>query len=314
MILILSTRVDEHAQAVQIELTRRNAQSQLLDLSEFPQRLGLSITYDADDRSFMFGCSDGGLNLDDCGAIWWRRPQAPEISPQIPRTTHRQFAFNESVEALQGLWHALEPFWINDPARDHVAQRKAYQLRVASDVGLAIPVTLITNCTRAAAEFVARRGHDRVIYKSFSALEHEWRETRLLAVDEVELLDNVKYAPVIFQEYIPASVDLRITIVGDEIFAAAIYSQETSYKVDCRIDIAHARIEAVELPAKVQEQLHALMQRMGLVYGAVDMRLTPDGRFVFLEINPAGQWLFIEHFSHQLITAAVAKLLCEHDQ
>src|SRR4051794_40634054 len=190
MILILSTRLDEHAQAVQIELSRRNAPSRLLDLSEFPQRLGLSMAYDANGRSFMFGCEDGGLDLEDCGAIWWRRPQPPEISPQIPRSSHRQFAFNESVEALQGLWHAVEPFWINDPARDHVAQRKAYQLRVAQDVGLPIPVTLITNCSRAATEFVARLGHDRVVYKAFSALEHEWRETRVIAADEVQLLDN----------------------------------------------------------------------------------------------------------------------------
>ena len=314
MIAIVSNHLDEHAQAVQVELSRRNARSQLIDLAEFPQRLGLSMTYDDGGRSFAFGCAEGGLDLDDCGAIWWRRPQSPEISPRIPRDSHRQFAYNECAEALQGLWHAVEPFWINDPARDHVAQRKAYQLRVAQDVGLTIPVTLITNCSRAASEFVARRGHQRVIYKSFSALESEWRETRLLAEDEVQLLDNVQYAPVIFQEYIEASVDLRVTIVGEEIFAAAIHSQDTSYKVDCRIDIASARIEATTLPDNVQEQLHALMRAMGLVYGAIDMRRTPDGRYIFLEINPAGQWLFIEHYSGQPITATLARLLRDHDR
>jgi len=314
MIVILSTPSDEHALAAQVELSRRNARSQLLDLSEFPQRLGLSMRYDANGCSFALGCTGTSLNFDECGAIWWRRPQQPEISPRIPRSSHRQFAFNESVEALQGLWHAVQPFWINDPARDHLAQRKAYQLRVAQEVGLTIPVTLITNCSQAATEFVARQGRDRVIYKSFSALEHEWRETRLLGEDEVQLLGNVQYAPVIFQEYIEASVDLRVTMVGEEIFAAAIHSQDTSYKVDCRIDISNAHIEAVDLPGEVEERLHSLMREMGLVYGAIDMRRTPDGRYIFLEINPAGQWLFIEHYSHQPITAAIARNLHDHDR
>ena len=204
MILIVSTPGDEHALAVQAELSRRKAQSKLLDLSEFPQNLGLSIRYKAGEGSFAFGCEGSSLDLEECGAIWWRRPQQPQISSDILRTTHRHFAFNESVEALQGLWHALQPFWINDPARDYVAQRKVYQLRVAQEVGLTVPETLITNCTRAAGDFVRQQGAGRVIYKSFSALENEWRETRLLAENEVQLLDNVRYAPVIFQEYIEA--------------------------------------------------------------------------------------------------------------
>jgi len=313
MILILSTHRDEHAQAVQIELSKRGARWQLLDLSEFPQRLGLRMQYDANGHSFMFGCADSGLDLDDCGAIWWRRPQPPEISPSLTRGSHRQFALNESTEALAGLWHAVDAFWINDPACDYVGQRKAYQLRVAQDIGLTIPVTLITNCSGAATEFVEKHGHDRVIYKAFSALEHEWRETRLLRADEVSLLDNVQYAPVIFQEYIEAGVDLRVTIVGDDLFAAAVHSQDTSYKVDFRIDIANARIEATQLPHNVEVQLHELMHRLGLVYGAIDMRRTPDGRYVFLEINPAGQWLFVEHFSGQPITSTLARLLHDKD-
>jgi glutathione synthase/RimK-type ligase-like ATP-grasp enzyme len=128
------------------------------------------------------------------------------------------------------------------------------------------------------------------------------------------LIDNVQYAPVIFQEYIEARYDLRITVVGDSIFPAAIYSQETAYKVDFRMDIANARIEAVRLPPAVEAQLQALMARLGLVYGAIDMRLTPDERYVFLEINPAGQWLFIEQRSMQPITACLATTLAKHNR
>ena len=314
MILILSTPRDDHAQTVLAELLKLDAQAQLMDLSEFPQRLGLIIQYEQGDSRFVFGCTDTGLDIGNCNAIWWRRPQPPEISPDITQSSHRYFAMNVSTEALQGLWHALDVFWINDPAHDQLAHRKAYQLRVAQDVGFELPDTLITSCIGAVREFVAPRGHDRVVYKAFSATEKEWRETRLLKENELDLLENVKYAPVIFQEYIEAEVDLRVTVVGDKIFPAAIYSQETSYKVDFRIDMSDARVEATHLPTDVEDKIHAFMDRLGLVYGAIDMRRTPDGRHVFLEINPAGQWLFIEQRTGQPIAETMAQLLHEKDQ
>jgi glutathione synthase/RimK-type ligase-like ATP-grasp enzyme len=98
-------------------------------------------------------------------------------------------------------------------------------------------------------------------------------------------------------------------VVGDRMFTAAIHSQETDYRVDFRMDMNRARIEAHDLPAEVAAHLAELMRRLGLIYGAIDMRVTPDGRYVFLEINPAGQWLFIEGRTGQPISAAVAQAL-----
>ena len=118
----------------------------------------------------------------------------------------------------------------------------------------------------------------------------------------------------IFQSYIEADVDLRITIVGDKIFAAAIHSQDTSYKVDFRMDIGAAKVEAATLPSDVEAKLLALMRRLCLVYGAIDMRRRPDGSHVFLEINPAGQWLFIERQTGQKITEELAAKLEQQDR
>ena len=314
MILVISHHRDEHAQSVMVELSRRGAATRLLDLSRFPLQLGLAMHYDGTGgERFMFGCDDAGLDLDDCAAVWWRRPQHPSVEGAVDKPGHQNFALSESAEALSGLWQSLDAFWINDPVRDVVAGRKAYQLQLAARLGLEVPQTLITNCTQAAREFVQRQGVGKVIYKAFSATETDWRETRLLREEELAQLENVKYAPVIFQSYIEADVDLRITVVGDKIFPAAIHSQDTSYKVDFRMDIGQARIEPATLPTDVEAKLFALMNRLGLVYGAIDMRRRPDGSHVFLEVNPAGQWLFIERSSGQPITAALAELLQDKD-
>lgn len=299
-----------------VELSRREVATRLLDLERFPLQLCLSMHYDGSGGSrFVFGCDDtDGLDLADCGAVWWRRPQHPSVAGAVNRPSHQNFALSESHEALSGLWQSVDAFWINEPARDVVASRKAYQLKLAAELGLEIPRTLVSNCREAARDFVKDVGLGKVIYKAFSATEQDWRETRILRQEELDKIDNVKYAPVIFQSYIEADVDLRITVVGDRIFPAAIHSQDTSYKVDFRMDIGAARIEAATLPADVETKLIELMRRLGLVYGAIDMRRRPDGSHVFLEINPAGQWLFIERQTGQKITEALATLLQQKDE
>jgi hypothetical protein len=311
MVLVVSHHADEHASSVLGELTALGTPSKLVDLGQFPQRIRLGMRYSsAEKREFTLAFSDGTtLRLDECRTIWWRRPQQFELDPGIANPGHRNFCWNECCEAFRGLWPSVEVFWVNNPSRDDIAHRKAFQLRVAQEVGLRIPKTLISNDPEAATEFIKMNGVERTIYKAFSATEEDWRETRVLRQDEMKLLDNVRHAPVIFQEYIDAQYDLRVTIIGKQIFAAAIYSQESAYRIDFRMDVANTRIQAVELPEDIKRKLHAFMDHLGLQYGAIDMRLTPDAEHVFLEINPAGQWLFIEQCTRQPISAALAKLL-----
>jgi glutathione synthase/RimK-type ligase-like ATP-grasp enzyme len=313
-ILIIATEHDPHTVAVTKEIDALGGEYVVADLSRFPQHAQVAVRFTCcGDRDLGISLGGRRIDLGDIGSAWWRRPQQPQISAEVRDDTHRLFAANEMAEALAGLWHALDCYWVNEPRADHVAHRKITQLRVAQEVGLRLPDTLITNDPGEALRYIDAHGYQQVIYKSFSALEQAWRETRRIRVEELELLDSVRYAPVIFQEYIEAVYDVRITIVGDEIFPAAIHSQETGYPTDFRMEMDRARIEPCELPAEIEDRLRQLMARLGLRYGALDMRLRPDGAYVFLEINPAGQWLFIEQATGQQIAAALARLLVEHD-
>lgn len=277
--------------------------------------MGLNLRYaNHDGRQFELRMPDGqSLALRDCGAVWWRRPQAFAPDPLIGDPSHASFAYSESVEAFTGLWQTLDAFWVNQPVRDEVAARKVFQLRAAQEVGLDIPETLVTNDPLAARGFIDERNGEPTVYKTFSATAQEWRETRLLRDEERPLLDSVQYAPLIFQEYIPGGFDVRITAVGDELFPAAIEAEATSYPVDFRMDMVNAPVRTVELPEGVEVGLRALLDRLGLVYGAIDMRCDADGRWVFLEVNPAGQWLFVEERTGQPMTAALAALLATRD-
>ena len=112
------------------------------------------------------------------------------------------------------------------------------------DVGLTIPATLITNEPAEARTFIQKHGIGRTIYKAFSGTREAWRETRLVKEEEIALVDSGTLRARDLQRYIEATVDLRVTVVGDEVFPAAIFSQQSAYPIDFRMDMANTRIEA----------------------------------------------------------------------
>ncbi len=308
--LVISHPGDPHAMRVVELLRRADRDVLLLDLSCLPAQAGLTIDY-ADPRRPAIEYQLAGAPPIDLGrttAVWWRRPQAADVSG-IEGFDARLFTANEWNEAMNGLWLLLDVPWCNPPAQDEMASRKAYQLQVAAEVGLSVPATLVTSDPDRARAFITRHGLGRTIFKTFSATHEVWRETRLVRDEEFELLDTVRMAPVIFQEYVEAEADIRVTFVGDRIFAAAIDASATDYPVDFRMSLGQATTSPTVLPPDVEARLRALMHRLGLVYGAMDLRRTPAGAHVFLEINTAGEFLFIEERTGQPISQAIADWL-----
>lgn len=308
-ILVVSHTHDAHAGEVLARLQQRGADAALFDTGRIPREVPITIDHDSARGWAARALSDGRwIDLDGVRSVWWRRPQPYGLHAELAGGEDRHFALAEVDAAVTGLWSLLDARWINDPDLDQKAGRKAWQLKVAREVGLAIPRTCITSDPSRARDFV-EAASGQVIYKAFQGTEQTWRETRVLRPGESDLIDGVRYAPVIFQDYVSARVDLRITIVGDRLFPAEIHSQSSAYPIDFRMDMDGVAIEAHALPEAVAGKLLALMARLGLVYGAVDMRQTPEGEYVFLEINPAGQWLFVEYRTGQPISDALADTL-----
>ncbi|MFC4614658.1 MvdC/MvdD family ATP grasp protein [Cellulomonas algicola] len=315
MILIESHEGDDHLAPVRTELERRGHDVVVLDSGRYPLATAVTVAYDDGDGPALAVTVDGKEHdLTDCRAAWWRRPLPYTLDPSVTDPAAQVFALTESDEGLRGLRALLPAVWVNDPDADTRASHKAYQLREARRAGLVTPRTVMTNDPDRARAFVATHGPGRTVYKSFLAQVSAWRETRVLRPDEVELLDAVRHAPVIFQEYVPGDVDLRVTVVGDAVHAAAIHSARTAYALDFRLELDTVPMEPYALPAPVRDAVVRLMRRLGLVYGAIDLRVRPDGEHVFFEVNPSGQWLFVEERTGLPLTRTFVDVLAGLDR
>ncbi len=310
MILIISSPDDVHVQAVMRELDKQGEKDvRLLNLSDFPMHMDMRMHFQNNSqRELTLTFPDGyQVSLEAVKSVWWRRPQPFGLPPRMTDPTIRHFAMSEAATAFQGMWQASSALWVNNILNDAAAAHKPWQLMVAQELGLYIPETLITNSPDESRVFWEKYP-DETVYKAFSASAYAWRETRILKPEEQNLAETVRYSPVIFQRYVPAIVDLRITIIGNQIFAAEAHSQQGEYKVDVRFN-TNIAYKPHTLPKNIKQMLLALMRKLGLEYGAIDMRLTPNNQYVFLEINPAGQFLYVENATHLPIAEGLAKHL-----
>lgn len=312
MILVVSYPDDEHTQDVIERLERQGREVVLIDLADYPGKSTMDFRWTNGKAGYRLGTAKGSIDLSTARVGWWRRVCPFGVDSAVGVGSERAFAESETSQAINGVLDALPCVWVNPREADAAAHHKPLQWAVAQQVGLRLPRTLVTTDPVSAREFIETQLPGKTVFKAFLASAEAWRETRVVEQEDLDRIDLVRYAPVIFQEYI-AGVDLRVTVIGESIFAVEIDATETSYPFDMRMVVGEAEIQAVELPAKVSKALLALQRRLKLSYGAIDLRRTPAGEYYFLEVNPAGQWHFAQTRSGLPISQAMADYLAALD-
>ncbi len=283
----------------------------LLDTSRFPERTALAAALGPGRGAQWMGALRIGrgerIEAREVGAVWNWRPEPYRIDARFvgPR---RAGAFCAAEATLHAFWAALDAPWVNDRASDAAADDKPRQLALAAGFGLAVPQSLVTNDPAAARAFVRARPEGETIHKNVTSAPALWRTTALARHGDRALFASVRHLPLLFQERVRAEADLRVTVVGDELFATEITLPDP-HDLDVRTSLRRARFRAVSLPPRVEGRLRRLVRALGLSYAAVDLRRRTDGEHVFLEVNPGGQWRHVERRTGQPITAAVAGLL-----
>ncbi|MGH3826087.1 MAG: ATP-grasp ribosomal peptide maturase [Pseudonocardiaceae bacterium] len=312
-ILVLTRSNDGTAGGVVAELERRGVAVVRADVGDFPLDVMLVASL-AGHHEWRGSLSLAGkhLRLDEIQAIYYRRPTGFRLPDHLSPEQQR-FAKAEARRGLGGLLLTLPARWVSHPSRVADAEFKPLQLQLATECGLRVPRTLITNDAAQVREF-AEQLHGPMIYKPLSApsvrADGELRLIYATQVDGSALNeDDIGLTANLFQEWVPKEYDVRLTVVGDRFFAVAIHSSSDRAYVDWRSDYDALRYESIDTPDDVRYSVSALLGRLGLAFGAFDFTVTPDGEWVFLELNPNGQWGWIEDHTDLPITTAVADLL-----
>lgn len=287
-------------------LRMRGAEPLRLDTDSFPAALPLSATIGPADAGTLLL---GGEPI-QVRAVWLWRLWAARLDPRLdPR--HVEAAQRESAVTLRGLLDLLgEVPWIDPIDVNHAAGNKTRQLRLAQTVGLLVPPTLITNDPAAARQFFAAQ-KGSVVTKlqttlSYGMQAHGGLPTRLVQPADLAALEGLRHCPMMFQKYVPKAYELRIAWVDGRAFVGALDGKQCG--VDWRYECT-ASWQTYSLPAPVHSALARLMDALGLRQGAVDMIVTPAGEYVFLEVNPNGEWGMLEVELELPIGAALAESL-----
>jgi hypothetical protein len=306
VIVIFAREDDRHATAVAGILKREHRKAvAIFNLSTFPASLRLGARFSSAECGGFFIDPEGRrIDFDSIESFWWRRPQALLPDPAIPDAQAQQFAVQESLSALYGVLRCCPGLWINDIEHDSNADYKPRQLAAMQRIALPMPDTLITNDPNEARTFFDRH-RGEVVYKAFNQRGLIWLPTRRLTAGDLVHLDTLRFAPVIFQRLIEGVRDIRVTVVGDDVFATE-FAIENADCIDHRLLLATAPCAAHRLPAVVERQVIRLVRDLKLEYGSVDLRMTAAGEYFFFELNTAGEFLYLEDRTGQPIAAAVA--------
>jgi glutathione synthase/RimK-type ligase-like ATP-grasp enzyme len=255
-------------------------------------------------------------NVDEFSAIWYMKPQLPIELLRFKPVEYRQFIDRQFNAMRTALWSIFgQKKWINDPWSIQIAENKLYQLSIAAEKGFNVPETLVTSDPEKIKSFY-KNHNGNIVVKLLSAspiIDHVIYTNKVTS-EYLEKIESVKMSPSIFQDCIEKAYELRITVVGDKIFPVRIFSQvDESTSLDWRmkpkLNDFEVKMEETVLPEDIVSKIKSLMDKLNLRFGCIDMIVTSKGRYVFLEINPNGQWYFVQLRSGAKIAEAIADLL-----
>lgn len=290
------------------------------DVDLYPMQNRLTTVFEDGSWISILETAETKYRLDDIAAVWYRR--AYNIGNGLKEEMDAKFygaAMGEIRNTLFGFLESIDAYSLGKPSVYRRLDSKEEQLKIAEKIGLTIPETCMTNNPEQARQFILK--HKNVIGKmqtGFAIYEDGVENvvfTNVIDEDKLEELDSLQYCPMQFQTRLEKKKELRVTVVGQDIYAFEIDSQKSeAAKVDWRKDGLNLIDQWVEtqLPQEIELKLLELLDVYHVDYGAIDIILTPEDEYYFIEINAAGEFFWLDNLTDgNLISKSIADLLCD---
>ncbi|WP_423735795.1 MvdC/MvdD family ATP grasp protein [Chitinophaga caseinilytica] len=288
------------------------------NVDRYPLVTRLTSEYNGHGRRLWLDDGQRTQQLEDLDAVWYRRSY--HIADGLDQVLEKPFlspAAGEIRRTLFGMLESLPCFQLERYSVYRRLDSKEEQLRLATECGLLTPATCITNSPERLEQFMKEvNGPIVAKMQSAFAIQQDGQEqvvfTSEIRANHLEQLPQLRFCPMTFQEKLPKALELRVNMVGKEIFAFSIDSaQQPGAETDWRKEGATLAVQwrPYALPASVAEGLSRLMERYGLNYGAIDLILTPEGKYYFLELNAAGEFFWLDKLCDGAISRQLAAVL-----
>ena len=323
-ILIITHSDDNECVMPVVEaIARKGGHTIRFDTDRYPTDVRLTAYYGASgsgDERLTLTNEEDEFDLREVTAVWHRRINFGAHLPSGLDKQMRYASLGETSAAAHGMLASLKAFRLDHLHHIRHAENKQLQLQVAREFGLDTPRTLTTNDPVAVRAF-AKTCEDGMVTKMLSsfAIYEEGKElvvfTNAVKPEDLADLSGLSLCPATFQELVPKSLEIRATVVGHRVMCAAVDSQvSTRAKNDWRRDGVRMIQDwrPYQLPVEVEEKILRLMDYFSLNYGAIDIILTPDGKHIFLELNPCGEFFWLERSPGLPLSDAIADLLLGH--
>ncbi|MGW2598719.1 ATP-grasp domain-containing protein [Streptomyces klenkii] len=299
-VLIVSNTNDLHALAVRRELAARGFPVHLLACDRLRDH---PLTFGFGSEPFL-ETEGGRVETAGVSTVWWRRPSLDQRLPEGALDEDQVHFVNTNCKATlrSFLRGSFTGTWVSSPEATDRAADKLHQLNVARRLGLRVPDTLLSNDPASVRAFHRRHG-GRVIIKAALNSSRVFLATRPADLDRVSDA-QIRAVPGLYQEFIPGTAHLRVNCFGTDIHAALIETDALDWRPDINVPISAHRIDAA-----LQKQLIALLEALDLRTGVMDLKISDHGETVWFEVNPQGQFLFLEPLTGQNLLAAFTEFL-----
>jgi hypothetical protein len=288
VLLIVSNSTDTTVERTGHKLDSSGVSFRRFDTDRYPE--SATLAFDGDRA--LLSLADGPLELATVTAVWWRRPIPPVVPAVDPALA--SWASAEAYAALDAALRVIPSrCFVNHPDANRSAERKPLALRLARRAGLSVPQWLITNDPHEAQSFAQTQGTTIVKALVAGRIDGE-RSLWTTRVDDHELGD-LGPEPYLLQRFVPRAFDVRVTVFDDECVAVRIDGTDPAAVSDWRRAAPESvEYSVCELPEKTQSGLRGLVEEYGLRFATADFAVDADGIWWFLEINPNGQWAWLE--------------------
>lgn len=244
-------------------------------------------------------------------SVWYRRTKSPDVEGLAE--PYKSYIEDELLHMIKCLNGITTDDWVSSPEKIDRAENKLYQLKTANRLGLLIPETIVTN-NKNELKLFFKNNNENIIVKPFyrnQILHHNTKKlifTNILTKEKIDNINHYDLTPAIYQRNIEKQYEVRVTIVNNDVFAASVNSQvDSETKNDWRRK--QLPFYRYSLPRYIEDKCRDLVSELGLKFGAIDIIKAKDGEYYFLEINPNGQWAWIEMDTKLPISNSLIKTL-----